>query len=1850
MKGLGGGVDGRRRNISNNRLVTTLAAAFSSSPSSSSFLPAAASSSSSSSSPQAPHRHQGHNAHARSRSAPPSSTPRDVFQQMQLQQQMPLPQPQPNQHHRNGAGQERQQHQRHPHQERAFGGFAAIVAVGTGGGGGGGGSRLNSPLFGGGVVAGAGGGSSGMSISISGRRSSSGSIPSASIFPHHQQQHTNPLQYFPVAGTNFALSQQPNSPLISKTNPNPPAVAAAAAPAAAFADAAAAAAPAVAGSSSSFSPPSFHSHPPEEPPHQHPMNPYSSTASIDSIVGSRDGQTAGQPSAAADERPFATFSLNDPHVHLPPYAEDDDEFLDHSSVFVTGILQVNLPIQPPRLTTQPTTLPRSRRNSADTDVSSWSSKTIQRSRALKAAGPSLRPASLRPCSLTIDIQGIASSGGGGGGGGGSGGSSSTKFFSSFSETLWELKPEVRSKAGALGGGGSNVGGGGSGGGADREHIAANLEVFENNLLFAKALDSGLTSLSFPFRIELPATLPSSLMTDQYSRQRGGMDSSAGDPAEVNRILNLAFGELPYRATKDYSFPRYEIQCTLSFHDPSSSAAPTGMIVPIAQTIASKPLQVYRTLPSSWIDPGVFASFSGSASNGFAYEVFSPIFQPFPQPNEKSELMFHLRISSSRPEEVFKVLSLELRPLVKYRSLTAKKPKKDSEATPIDASTHVKTADVLKSTHHMTVKMPFLPRNPSTILEDWVLEHAVEVIVVYRDKGSVVTRRTKLTFPIEVVHVWREANRTCDAELAEVFQGMKVPERYTRLRKEVPYAFVVDATPVGADVPGSLNGSAGAGTDETASRSSSNLETAVAGAAAPVGYEGYGTKPPPHSRSGSTSGLFGRSFSLKRKGSKKNVKPAPSAPSSESTQQQGSPMWKPGPMESPGNSTIMQAGTSNGWTTAQPQQTAPNGQAQEFAAPPGIKQTASAPGNFFQDPLQHQFAPQQQPYQPVQEPPQPFPSRTPQQIFQQMQGPPHGPMGAFPHPQQHQTPQSGPQPIFMQSSSRTPQQDFQQMQLFSQMSFGGRKKKQQQQQQQQQAEAEEAFQVQAYQRSWSGNNQPPVAAPGSKTPQQQFQGMQSNSIELQRQQQEMQMQMQMQQQLMQQPQQPMQQQLQTHMPQQPMQQQLQMQMQQQQLQTQMHQQQQLQIQMQRQQQQIQQQMQMQQLQSMPLRTPQQLFQSMDAPQMHQAHRDQQGGIFSQAGRGPGQPYSQDPNSLELQNGLVQNGQTAPGPGSLLGPQHSISQQAGSRTPQGGFQSMLLQQHPQMPMTTQEPHTQQHQERKTPQLGFPAMNPLPPPSYPLPPTPQGPPNQHPSQANLSRSASFSNQRVPHSSPPVFQQMSLPTKTPPSSFAQMQQQLPPQQLQPAQMPKQQFEQHSSTPSSLLWQGAGTPDSLVQDTRSSSGSGEGLPAPTTPLMSLMQSMGTAPAVPGLPSAVTAGLQFDASRSGSINSMSSMSSFNSANPQQPHGQSQPQQHREARPISAYQPGFKLAPASYYPPIVPTPSQQQQPLQPQQTQSQQQSEQHQQVALSSILSPRADPNALRYFTPQIKSREFSAQPPPSSNVHQPQQQSQQPLQPPQQQQHHHQPHQSGAQQNRPVLDLGLPPPYESSHHATELQPWQMKGGSGSGFILPPSMRNPAVSAAIAASSAAGGDGGSGASGAPSSAPVGARWAALDNVSSSSTSPADSSSSAPAALPLRFHPGTSAAAAAAATATTAAVGAGSLPASPSSASSSTSATSSSAAATREWGAYPVTATVASVVATAAAAAASADHSGEDAAADGADGEGRRPVAPKRTVSYRASQGYDRRGMLERFREMEKEREKKGNQQQQQQQQEQQQKVE
>ncbi|KAJ1553133.1 hypothetical protein HK405_008841, partial [Cladochytrium tenue] len=469
------------------------------------------------------------------------------------------------------------------------------------------------------------------------------------------------------------------------------------------------------------------------------------------------------PPIPQDSRPVATFTLNDLHVHLPPYIEDvDEEFHDHSSAFLTGILDVSLPILPP-----------------PSGPNVWpppdGSATFKRG-GLKRAGAASGHAGLRPSGVSIHVEGSTDPG--------------EVFFSSFTDTLWELKPETKTKRGP----GSVVGGDVEP--LDTDRIAANLDVFENNLLFVKAVDSGLTSISFPFRIEIPAIIPSTINEDRQSKPSRGPTGDNGD--EEERQFRLRSWERNYKAPLEYPFPSYEIQCVISFYDPAIS---TSVATPAARTVVSKVIEVRRTVPDSWIAANLVTRSAGVASNGFQFEVYHPLVFPLPQKSKlSSQLSVRLKIASSRANELFRVSAVDFKPVIKFYEI-ATKQRKEEHSQPIGPTFQVKASEVLKSVHFLTINFPFIPRNADTTTEHWRLEHWIEGTVHYKERGNIVNRKAKFGFPVEVVHPWPD-DSACDADLKDVFREMPIPKRYLSQQCEVPYSFSADPTPL-VDQPGDV---------------------------------------------------------------------------------------------------------------------------------------------------------------------------------------------------------------------------------------------------------------------------------------------------------------------------------------------------------------------------------------------------------------------------------------------------------------------------------------------------------------------------------------------------------------------------------------------------------------------------------------------------------------------------------------------------------------------------------------------------------------------------------------------------------------------------------------------------------------------------------------------------------------------------------------------------------------------------------------------------------------------------------------------------------------------------------------
>ncbi|KAJ1549077.1 hypothetical protein HK405_010151 [Cladochytrium tenue] len=343
----------------------------------------------------------------------------------------------------------------------------------------------------------------------------------------------------------------------------------------------------------------------------------------------------------SDETEIATFTLADPHVHLPPYrVGEDPEAGEYTFAVVSGAVAVRLPVVPPRGALHPY-------NATDGADGAGGGQR-------RAATPTLAATQVLRA-RSIGVRMVGTQGG-------------RAFYASKLETVWELRPEVHMPRASRQGDGWQDEMNELGRRrmqqrqAELDHIAANADVFDNNLLLVKALDAGLQTLSFPFLLEIPSSLPDS---GEDGREESSSAANGRDLSDLitSLLRNKKRGDIP-------PFPVYEIQCVISFIDPS---LPISVAIPIAQAAVSKRLQVRRTVPSSWVDR-VTTCTPGTLDFGMRFEVFHSQIVPVAEADGASlGMVVHLKVSSEQSSEAFEILSVDVTPTARFRYVSFFRP-------------------------------------------------------------------------------------------------------------------------------------------------------------------------------------------------------------------------------------------------------------------------------------------------------------------------------------------------------------------------------------------------------------------------------------------------------------------------------------------------------------------------------------------------------------------------------------------------------------------------------------------------------------------------------------------------------------------------------------------------------------------------------------------------------------------------------------------------------------------------------------------------------------------------------------------------------------------------------------------------------------------------------------------------------------------------------------------------------------------------------------------------------------------------------------------------------------------------
>ncbi|KAJ1554752.1 hypothetical protein HK405_004151, partial [Cladochytrium tenue] len=500
------------------------------------------------------------------------------------------------------------------------------------------------------------------------------------------------------------------------------------------------------------------------------------TSSESSAGTNRSGGGGVRGNDAAE---IATFTLTDPHVHLPPYqASKDAEAGEYTFAVVSGAVEVRLPVVPPHGALQA--------YNATDGAGGGGGGGRQR----RAATPTPAAAQLLRAG-SIGVRVVGTQGG-------------REFFVSKLETVWELRPEVHFPTASWQ--------------DDRwkddvdelerrrvpqrqaelDHIAANADVLDNNLLLVKALDANLQTVSFPFLLEIPSSLPNS--GGDGGREESSSAANGRDLSDLitSLLRNKKRGEIP-------PFPIYEIQCVISFVDPS---LPFSVSAPVFQAAVSKRLQVRRTVPSSWVDR-VMTCTPGTLDFGLRFEAYHSQIVPVAEGDGASPgMVVHLKVFSDPPSEAFEVLSVDVTPTARFR--TNSSDRRDNAITTIVYPTaHGEFVESFRHCHHLNLHIPFAPRFPDTETADWELQHWIEIILRHRPSTSLPSaapREARFAFRVEAAHAWRGgggggggsgdagADAGCDVELREQFAFIPLPRRLRERQREVPAAFGTDATP------------------------------------------------------------------------------------------------------------------------------------------------------------------------------------------------------------------------------------------------------------------------------------------------------------------------------------------------------------------------------------------------------------------------------------------------------------------------------------------------------------------------------------------------------------------------------------------------------------------------------------------------------------------------------------------------------------------------------------------------------------------------------------------------------------------------------------------------------------------------------------------------------------------------------------------------------------------------------------------------------------------------------------------------------------------------------------------------
>ncbi|KAJ1564023.1 hypothetical protein HK405_016057, partial [Cladochytrium tenue] len=280
-------------------------------------------------------------------------------------------------------------------------------------------------------------------------------------------------------------------------------------------------------------------------------------------------------------------------------------------------------------------------------------------------------------------------------------------------------------------------------------------------------------------------------------------SSSSVFAFARRLGNFSnsFFASPSRPARQPSTPpafaAYELEATLTF----TSSTVAGLVV--LQTGLSF-VPVVHTYPRSWLATDATVSHRGTATNGYAYEVHSSPFlvrsdvsPPHPLSSAsssaasstasssrtlvQSEFGFHIALKSpSPPTRLFKVQRADVSLLMRLRHRDAPTGLQEHQhlrPTPQQQAPHLTTPFARAAAGPLTVEFapnsaafPFAsshafllrprfdpwmadavqPSSPPARGFPWSLEHAIEVVVVYKDQVALLPQRLSLWFPVKVV--------------------------------------------------------------------------------------------------------------------------------------------------------------------------------------------------------------------------------------------------------------------------------------------------------------------------------------------------------------------------------------------------------------------------------------------------------------------------------------------------------------------------------------------------------------------------------------------------------------------------------------------------------------------------------------------------------------------------------------------------------------------------------------------------------------------------------------------------------------------------------------------------------------------------------------------------------------------------------------------------------------------------------------------------------------------------------------------------------------------------------------------